>query len=390
MKILFLNYEYPPLGGGAANATECILRQFSAMDGLEVDLVTSSIDAQYHLEKIGENIRIHKLPIGKNAANLHFQSQKDLLLYTWRAWRFSSRLVRKAKKSGQPYDLSHSFFTVPCGFISLLLRWRYGLSYIVSLRGSDVPGYSDRFTWLYKLITPIITFIWRRSDQVIANSQGLKELALRSASRQTIGVIYNGIDTDQFRPADKPTGGRFVITPGASRITDRKGLNYLVAATLLLVGKYPQLLLKIMGDGNAREKLEQQVKNAKLEKHVRFVGRIPHEEVVPYYQEASVFVFPSLNEGMSNAMLEALSCGLPIISTNTGGASELVRDGENGFIINFKDAKDIADKIEQLIKDENLRKKMAQSSRELAEKMSWNNVAREYLAAYQKTGQKHG
>jgi hypothetical protein len=78
MKVLFFNYEYPPLGGGAANATANILREFSKISGLEVDLITSSVDDGYHLEKIGDNIRLHKIPIGKNEKNLHFQSQKDL------------------------------------------------------------------------------------------------------------------------------------------------------------------------------------------------------------------------------------------------------------------------------------------------------------------------
>ena len=69
MKVLFFNYEYPPLGAGAANATQCILKEFTEIPKLELDLVTSSIDEEYHLEKIGENICLHKLPIGKNGAN---------------------------------------------------------------------------------------------------------------------------------------------------------------------------------------------------------------------------------------------------------------------------------------------------------------------------------
>ncbi|MFZ2188001.1 MAG: glycosyltransferase family 4 protein [Candidatus Moraniibacteriota bacterium] len=387
MKILFFNYEYPPLGAGAANATECILREFVKMPELELDLVTSSIDEKYHLVKLGEKIRIHRLPIGKNAEKLHFQSQKDLLVYLWRAYDFSRKLVRDARKNNKPYDLTHSFFTVPCGFLSMLLKFEFKLPYIISLRGSDVPYYSDRFTFLYKLITPLIKFIWSRSAQVISNSEGLRELAFRSSSQQKIEIIYNGIDIKQFFPkSGSEVGDRFILTSGASRITDRKGLDYLIEAVAKLAPKYPQIYLKLMGDGNARERLEQFVKDSKLEKNVVLLGRIPHEIVLPYYQEASLFVFPSLNEGMSNAMLEALATGLPLISTNTGGASELVIDGENGFIIKFKDSQDIADKIEKLILDEELRKKMALASRALAEKMSWESVAQKYFEVYKQVG----
>ncbi len=384
MKILFFNYEYPPLGGGAANATRYILQEFANMPDLEVDLITSSVDEKYHLEKIGQNIRLHKLPIGKNENNLHFQSQKNLLVYSWRAYIFSRKLVKSAQKNKQPYSLSHSFFTVPCGFLSMLLEYEFGLPYIISLRGSDVPYYSDRFIFLYKFIAPLIKFIWKKSDQVISNSEGLRKLAHKSAPKQAIEIIYNGIDTNQFKPKEekKHLQNKFIITPGASRLTDRKGINYLIEAIAMLAPKYPQILLKIMGDGNARQKLEEMVKKMQLEKNVEFVGIIPHEKVLPYYQEATLFVFPSLNEGMSNAMLEALATGLPLVSTNTGGASELVFENKNGFIIKFKNSADIAEKLDKLINNPKLIKDMSMESRKIAEKMSWESVAKQYRKAY--------
>jgi hypothetical protein len=80
----------------------------------------------------------------------------------------------------------------------MLLKFQHGLPYIISLRGSDVPYYSDRFTFLYKLITPIIKFIWSRADQVISNSVGLRELAHRSSSKQDIGIIYNATEYVSF------------------------------------------------------------------------------------------------------------------------------------------------------------------------------------------------
>ena len=378
MKILFFNYEYPPLGGGAANATANILREYAHLPDLEVDLVTSSIDQKYHLEEISESIRIHRLPIGKNAGNLHFQSQKDLLLYSWKAYWFSRRLCRENK-----YDLTHSFFTVPCGFISMLLKWEFSLPYIVSLRGSDVPGYSDRFPLIYAFLKPLFALIWECAAAVVANSLGLKELARKTNAKQKIDLIYNGIDTEKFKPDENVRNiEKFIITPGASRITDRKGLTYLIDAVAMLAQKYPQIELRIMGDGNARAKLERQVNELKLRDRVRFLGRIPRDETTPRYREASVFVLPSFNEGMSNAMLEAMSCGLPIIATEAGGTAELVTDGGNGYIIKMKDAVHIAEKLEQLIENPELRHSMGRISRERAEQMSWQNVAGEYYKLY--------
>ena len=385
MKVLFFNYEYPPLGGGAANATEQILLQFSKIPDLEVDLVTSSIDADYHLGKLGERIRIHKLPIGKNSENLHFQSQKDLLVYSWRAYFFARKLAAENK-----YDLSHSFFSVPCGFLSLVFKHCNKLPYIVSLRGSDVPGYSDRFTFVYALLTPLIKLIWRNADYVVSNSQGLKDLALRTGTKKDIAIIHNGIDTETFcpQPELRPAGS-FIVTPGASRVTTRKGIKYLIEAVAELAIKYPQIALKIIGDGNEKKNLEQLVIEKGLQKNVIFLGRVPHDKVTPFYQEAGVFVLPSLNEGMSNAMLEALAAGLPILATDTGGSKELVKDGVNGYIIKMKDSSDITTKLEKIMTDEKLRESMSRASRELAENMSWEKVARQYAGLYKATDIRH-
>ena len=377
MKVLFLNYEYPPLGGGAATASANILREFSKIPGLEVDFVTSSHDEDFHLEIIGENIKIHKMPIGKNQKNLHFQSKKDLLKYSWKAYWYSRKLIKQNK-----HDLTHSFFSVPCGFLSLLFKRKYKLPYIVSLRGADVPGYSERFSCLYKILTPLIKIIWKKSGAVVSNSEGLRDLALKSSPRQPIEIICNGIDVERFKPGD-PDKKNFIITLGGTRVTARKGIGHLIEAVRMLSQKHPNVLLKIIGEGNEKINLERMSRKLEIADRVEFLGRIENEEMPRYYQEASIFVLPSLNEGMSNAMLEALSSGLPIIATNTGGTKELVKDGENGFIIKMKDAKDIADKIETLIKDENLRREMGENSRKKAEILSWENVAKNYYKLYE-------
>ena len=379
MRILFFNYEYPPLGGGAGNATFYIMKEFSKIPDLQVDLITSSADKKYSLEKIGDNIRIHKLPIGDKQGNLHSQSEKDLLIYSWKAYFYAKKLIRK-----NSYDLTHSFFTVPCGFISWRLFKKYDIPYIVSLRGADVPRYAERFAFIYKILTPLIKKIWKDSQKVISNSQGLKELALESNPKQPIDIIYNGIDIEKFKPdASLKNSDYFIITPGASRITSRKGLEYLIEAVHKLSLKYPQIRLKIMGDGEGEKiKLEKMVKDFNIQDKVEFLGRIPREKTFSYYQEADVFVLPSLNEGMSNAMLEALSTGLPIIATDTGGSKELIKEGENGYILKMKDSQDIAEKIEKLINNSELRESMGENSRKKALGMSWESVAGKYKKVY--------
>ncbi len=380
MKILFLNYEYPPLGGGAANATQYIFEEFSRFPEIEIELITSSIDKNYSQEKIRGNIVIHRLPIGKNSENLHYQSQKDLLIYSWKAFFFCRRLLKKKK-----FDLSHSFFTVPCGFLSFLFWKKYHLPYIVSLRGADVPGYSERFSFLYKIITPLIKKIWKESSFVIANSQGLKDLAKISAPDQKIGVIHNGVDIQEFQPKNKIGQDNIFRLVCISRLTQRKGIEYLIEAVSLLSEKYPDIKLILAGEGDAKKELEEKAQKLALKNKIEFLGRVPHEKVATIYATSDVFVLPSLNEGMSNTMLEALASGLPLIATDTGGTRELVSENENGFIVKMKDARDIAEKVEKLIQDPEQKELMSQKSRQKAEEMSWKKVAEKYFEFYEKT-----
>jgi glycosyltransferase involved in cell wall biosynthesis len=351
------------------------LREFSKIPNLEVDLITSSVDEKYHTEKMGDNIVIHKLPIGKNPKNLHFQSQKDLLVYFWKAYFFAKKLAKEKR-----YDLSHSFFTVPCGFISYLLKKRFKIPYIISLRGSDVPGYSERFSALYGILKPLVRKIWSRASFVISNSQGLKDLAIKTNPSQEIGLIFNGIDTNEFKPSNELKNDFKILC--VSRITERKGIKYLIEA----INYLPEnIQLEIVGNGDRKEELENLVETLNIKKRVSFLGLVNHSDLPKIYQSASVFILPSLNEGMSNTMLEALASGLPIIATNTGGTKELVEDGKNGFIIKMKDAKDIAEKINLILNNKDLQSKMSTESRKIAEDLSWKKVAEEYYKLYNET-----
>ncbi len=379
-KILFFNYEYPPLGGGAANATKYILEEFSKRKDLRVDLVTSAIGDGYIQEQLGKNIIIHRLAIGKKSDNLNYQTQGELLKYSWKSYWFARKLIKKNQ-----YDLSHSFFAVPCGFISYLLKKQYQIPYIVSLRGSDVPGYSERFQKLYKLITPIIHLVWHNARAVVTNSKGLTELAKKSDHKQKFLEIVNGVDTEFYKPGQRSVGDKqkeFRILL-ASRLTRRKGFKYAIEAFAGLIKKYPQITMRIAGgEGNATQELKEQVQKLKLEDKIKFTGLYTKDESAEIYNWADVFVMPSLNEGMSNNLLEALASGLPILMTPTGGAEELVRDGQNGYLIKMKDVNSIIEKLEILIKNPQKCDEFGQASRKIAEEMSWSKVAEQYTRLY--------
>lgn len=381
-RILFFNYEYPPLGGGAANATKYILEQYALCSEVRVDLVTSAIGSVYVQEKICDNVVIHRLPIGKDPQNLNFQTKKEIITYTWKAYNFAKKLIKENK-----YDLTHSFFGVPCGVISYLLKKQYSLPYIVSLRGADVPGYSERFDELYAILTPIIRSVWRNAAFVVTNSKGLTELALQSAPDQKFEQIVNGVDTHFYHRGDRDVNDRkkeFRILL-ASRLSRRKGFTYAIDAFVELFDLYPHIRMTIAGgEGNAMDELQAQVKNYRLDGRVVFTGAYVKDESPHIYSNADVFVMPSLNEGMSNNLLEALASGLPVLMTPTGGAEELVRDGENGYLIKMHDVNSIVKGLKTLIENPELCDAFGNASRKIAEKMSWRGVAQSYIDLYDK------
>lgn len=384
MKILLHNYEYPPLGGGAGNATEYLLKEFAKFSDIEVTVVTSSIDDVHRIEYPAPHIRIERLPVGKKtgAKDLHFQSKKNLVAYAWKSWLFSRKILRQER-----FDLLHAFFSVPSGFVALLLRLEFGVPFLVSLRGSDVPGYSERFKNMYPLLRPVTRSIWRHAARVIANSEGLRTLALLTDASRDIAIIRNGVDTEEFFPVPREYTARpevpFRIL-AIARLTPRKGLRTLLEAMLILQNRKQRVFtLDIAGDGDERLMLETFVREKGLSDRVRFLGRVPHRDIVPLYHRAHVYVLPSLSEGMSNNVLEAIASGLPIITTDTGGTRELVEEGRNGCVIRMNDPEHIVEKIVFLAEHPEQARLYGMESRRRALELGWVEVAKSYRKAYQ-------
>ena len=369
MRVLMLNYEYPPLGGGGSNACKYLLREM-ANKGLDVDLVTSSPSNKFETEKIGDTVSIYKLPVNKK--DIHYWTQREIITYSWKAKKFIDKLMKEKE-----YDVCHAFFSVPCGAVAYLFRKK--IPYIVSLRGSDVPGFNKRFGFQYIFLKPLIKNIWTDAKAVVANSQGLKELALNTSPSQEIGVIYNGIDVSEFEPNFDSTSDDEIRVVCVSRLIERKGINYLIEAVEKLKDKQIQLIL--VGEGNQEDTLKKLVDDLKISDKVDFKGYVDHDQIAEIYRNSDIFVLPSLNEGMSNALLEALAAGLPVIVTDTGGTSELL-DG-NGVLIPMGDSDAITEAIRGFADDPEGRLQMGLRSREIAEGMSWNSVSKAYVEVYE-------
>jgi len=365
-----LNYEYPPLGGGAGNATYYLLKEFSQIDDITIDLITSSVTNEFEEEKLNDSIHIYKLPVGKKS--IHYWTQREIISYSRQAYKY----IKKQKKRGR-YDLIHAFFGIPCGAIAH--RFRKEIPYIVSLRGSDVPGFNERFSFQYIFLKPIIRRVWWNAAAVIANSQGLKELALKTDGDARIDIIYNGVNVEDFSPRNERENGDIIIL-SVARLIKRKGIDDLIRAVPAIVEEHKNIKLRIIGEGNMENELKALAQKLEVSKYIDFLGYVPHNEISNYHSSSDIFVLPSKNEGMSNTILEAMASGLPVITTDTGGTRELINN--NGFIVPMKDSEAIKEVIIKYIKNPELIEKHGLKSREIAERMDWTNVAGKYYKIY--------
>lgn len=375
MKILFLNYEYPPLGGGAGVATEALLKEWANSDDLEVHLVTAAVGNTIQHIQIRDSVYVHRVPIGKDPEKLHSQSLWDIFVYTIQAWFFLQRLIRQENKK-QKFDVTLAFFTVPCGFLAYLLKIFYRIPYVISLRGADVPGFSEKYDTFYLFAKPLVRFLWKKAESVIPNSEGIRALALRTDPKQPMTIIENGVDVDTFYPKEGEKSFAPVIFLSTSRLTPRKGIHLLIEAFALAVKHTAvPIELHIIGEGEQKASLETRVEELGIGNQVKFFGRVEHSLLPQFYREAHAFVLPSKNEGMSNAALEALASGLPLVVSATGGMEELVTDGANGFFIDPELTVPFAETLVSLAQHQETLIASGKESRRRAELRGWDTIA---------------
>jgi phosphatidylinositol alpha-1,6-mannosyltransferase len=376
MRLLMLNNEFPPLGGGTGTVNRAMLEHFARVPGLEIDLITSALGKDFEEEPFSDRIKLYKVPVRNR--NIHHASNRELAEYAARGFRFALKLYRK-----QSYDLCFAWSAVPAGAIALALRKIVGLRYILRVCGPDIPGFERRYRTIHILIAPLIRQVWRAADRVIAKSQREIEMINAVDPRVDCLLIANGVDADRFKPAHLMPDGDPLKLLCVGRLIERKGQHHLIDAVKRLTDEGLDLSLDLIGTGDARSANEAQAARLGLGDRVRFLGYVPREEISQHYTAAHVFVLPSYNEGMSVALLEAMASGLPVIVTPTGGTAELVTSGINGFIVNWGDVNALAYRVQNLAHDRWLARRMGQESRKRAERCSWASIANCYLEVLQ-------
>lgn len=374
LRVLMLNYEYPPLGGGAGRANAAILGAFCDHTDIEIDLVASSA-TNTQLLSLAPHIRLHLLNIHRTGP-IHHQSLRDLLFFSARSYLYARQLCQTL-----PYDLCHAFFGLPCGLIAQQL----GIPYIVSLRGSDVPFHNPRFQLLDRLVLQKLSFhVWKHAFAVVGNSHKFTESARQQAPWRSYLTIPNGIDCERFAPpthsTNRPTNAPLRVLC-VSRLSHTKQITDLVEAARFF--EKGQIAITLAGTGSHEAELRKQAEQIHRKEEIHFAGHLDQSALLQLYQQSDIFVLPSINEGMSNAVLEAMACGLPVLLTDTGGTKELLEEGGNGFLIQKNEPRSIAQQLRKYQEAPELLQEHGTRSRNKALSMSWKTVAEQYLALYE-------
>jgi glycosyltransferase involved in cell wall biosynthesis len=240
------------------------------------------------------------------------------------------------------FNVVDAHFAYPDGYAATLVgRW-LKIPVSITLRGTEVPlSLTNRRQLIVKALA--------RARRVFSVSESLKQHAVNlGCDKDKILVVGNGVDTEIFHPIPKalararlelPRNARVLISVGG--LTERKGFHRVIDCLPQLQQNFPELRLLIAGgpsaEGDWGEWLKKQVANLQLTDMVQFLGMLKPDELSVALSASDVFVLATSNEGWANVFLEAMACGLPVVTTTVGGNAEVVVNSELGTLVPFGD-----------------------------------------------------
>ena len=168
-----------------------------------------------------------------------------------------------------------------------------------------------------------------------------------------------------------------------ARLVPLKNLLFLIRTLAEVVKERENVKLLIVGEGPLEKQTQAWVKKLKVEEHVIFAGRVQNEQLPQYYSAADIFVMSSTYENFPNAILEAMSCELPVVATKVGGIPMQIKEGINGFLVESGNVEQFKKKLIFLLDNEFLAKEIGERNRqEVKEKYSWLESAKKLKAIY--------
>lgn len=356
MKILMLISHFPPKWIAGAEIGTLNLSKSLVKKGVEVHVVTRMHKELPRYERY-EGIHIHRI----------WYIDWSILKITY----YFSAFFKILKLDP---DIIHGHMIFPNGFISIISTFFKKKPVITHCHGSDVYKPSSIAKLLKKFI------LWR-SDVILVQSQHMKEF-LDLRDRQKVLLFPNGVDLSKFNHKDQSPIANNIAYVG--RITPIKGIKYLICALKYVKKNIKNINLSIVGDGEEKPYIQKLIHQFDLSDNVQFLGNLEHEKVFQIMASSCLLVLPSLSEGLPNVLLEAMASGTPVIATNVGGMPEVIINKRNGFIIQSKEPKKIAEKIVLICKNPDYRKEISKNNLKDVKNYSISHVSDELIKIYTK------
>ena len=355
-KVLIFSTAYFPLIGGAEVAVKEITDRIK---GFEFDMITAKIQKELKEEEKINNINVYRVGFGSNF---------DKYLLPFLGLKKAISLNKK-----RDYKLAWSIMASFGGFLGLRFKKKFPhIPWLLTLQEGDPPEEILKKVGIFKYW---FYQIFKQTDYIQAISNFLSNWAKNMGAKSPIEVVPNGVDLDMFRSDFKvrPLQRSDLKILTVSRLVKKNGV-----ADLIKAGQYLDFPFKIViiGSGSDEEKLKKLAKDKGLKDKVVFEGEINHRDLAKYYSSADVFVRASLSEGLGISFLEAMATGLPIIGTPVGGIPDFLEDRKTGLFCQVNNPQDIAEKIKEILENDELRKTLIHNGLNLVrEKYSWNSVA---------------
>lgn len=377
MRIALLTEKYTPDLGGLAISAERFARLLtSAGHTVRVFAPTSSLPPSDQRTLPSGGVSVTRFGAHKRV---------DDTLVDW-----FELIVKEHKR--EPFDILQAYFLPQAGFVATYAGKYLDAPSVVSIRGNDI----ERAAFDPAKFSHVM-YALQNASAVTTNASELARKAKAFYDRE-IFLIPNGIDTELFKPMErneklaemllgtKEHKEKIAVIGFAGELRAKKGMATLLSGYTKISKVRPCALL-IVGEareGEDKKALEEfQMANPHLP--MTITGSIPHKDMPAYYSLMDVFVHPSLRDGMPNAVLEAMACGIPVVSTPVGGMLDVIRDGENGLVIPVDDVEALNQAIQKILEEESTRRKVASNARQtVMEKFTPEKELDANLAIYQK------
>ena len=379
MKILFCNYEYPPLGGGGGVVMAALAKQLARRH--EVTVLTSRAGG-LPADNLEGGVRVVRVPVffRRELAVANFPS-----MFAYLPSGFARGL-----QLGRPgaFDVVNTHFVVPTGPLGQVLAKWYRAPNVVSVHGGDLFDPSKKSSpHLHAPLRIAVRSMLRSADAVIGQSRDtVRHVADLYGVKRDIGLIPLGIERPP-RMVDAPTRASFGLPDDAfvlttiGRLVARKATAQLV--DVLAATGIPNAHLLVVGDGPDREAIEKRAAERVVAKRVRLLGQASDAEKNAALACSDAFVSTSQHEGFGLVVLEAMAFGLPVLCYDRGGQTDFLKSDETGFVVPLNDEAKFVRALQQLHVDREARVRYGQHNLHLVENFFIDACARRYEEVFE-------